>query len=44
VPVRIEPGWLVVAGAGLLVLEVVVLAGQSVLVDRYAPVSLRMGE
>jgi putative ABC transport system permease protein len=44
VPVRVEPGWLVVAGLGLLVLEVVVLAGQSVLADRGAPRLLRMGE
>jgi hypothetical protein len=44
VPVRIEPSWLVVAGLGLLVLEVGVLAGQSVLADRGAPRLLRMGE
>jgi putative ABC transport system permease protein len=44
VPVRIEPAWLAGAGLGLLVLELVVLAGQSTLADRYAPVLLRIGE
>ena len=44
VPVRIEPAWLVGAGAALLVLELVMLTGQSLLTDRYAPVLLRMGE
>jgi putative ABC transport system permease protein len=44
VPVRIEPVWLAGAGAGLLVLELVMLTGQSLLTDRYAPVMLRIGE
>jgi hypothetical protein len=44
VPVRIEPAWLAGAGAGLLVLELVLLTGQSLLTDRYAPALLRMGE
>ena len=44
VPVRVELVWLVGAGLGLLVLELVVLAGQSLLTDRYAAGSLRMGE
>jgi putative ABC transport system permease protein len=44
VPVRVEPGWLVVAGLGLLVLEVVLLVGQSLVADRGAPGLLRMGE
>jgi hypothetical protein len=40
----VEPGWLAAAGAGLLVLEVVVLAGQTMVTDRTAARSLRMGE
>jgi putative ABC transport system permease protein len=44
VPVRVELVWLVGAGLGLLVLELVVLAGQSLVTDRYAAGSLRMGE
>jgi putative ABC transport system permease protein len=44
VPVRVELVWLVGAGVGLLVLELVVLAGQSLVSDRFAAGSLRMGE
>jgi putative ABC transport system permease protein len=44
VPVRIEPEWLVPAGAGLLVLAVVVLTGQTLLTDRNAARFLRIGE
>ena len=44
VPVRIEPAWLVVAGVGLLLLEIVTLTGQTMLADRHAPRSLRMGD
>jgi putative ABC transport system permease protein len=44
VPVRIEPLWLVGVGAGLLVLAIVTLTGQTMLTDRNAPRSLRMGE
>jgi putative ABC transport system permease protein len=44
VPVRVEPVWLAGAGVGLLVLELVVLAGQALLADRHAPALLRMGE
>jgi putative ABC transport system permease protein len=44
VPVRIEPAWLVAVGAGLLVLAIVTLTGQTMLTGRRAPRSLRMGE
>ena len=44
VPVRIEPVWLVVAVIGLLVLAVVTVAGQTMLTDRTAARSLRIGE
>jgi putative ABC transport system permease protein len=44
VPVQIEPLWLVAVGAGLLVLAIVTLTGQTMLTDRTAPRSLRMGE
>ncbi len=44
VPLRIEPAWLVAAGAGLLVLAMVTLTGQTMWTDRNAPRSLRMGE
>ena len=44
VPVQIEPLWLVAVGAGLLVLAIVTLTGQTLLTDRNAPRSLRMGE
>jgi putative ABC transport system permease protein len=44
VPVRIEPAWLLAAGAGLLVLAVATLTGQTMLTDRNAARSLRMGE
>jgi putative ABC transport system permease protein len=44
VAVEVEPVWLVLAGAGLVVLAVVVVAGQAVLSDRTAARSLRMGE
>jgi putative ABC transport system permease protein len=44
VPVQVEPLWLVAVGAGLLVLAIVGLTGQTVLTDRNAPRSLRMGE
>jgi putative ABC transport system permease protein len=44
VPVQIEPLWLVAVGAGLLILAIVTLTGQTMLTDRTAPRSLRMGE
>jgi hypothetical protein len=44
VPVRIEPGWLVAAGLGLLALELVLLTGQTMLADRNVARSLRIGE
>jgi putative ABC transport system permease protein len=44
VVVRVEPEWLVVAGAGLVVLAVATLMGQTMLTDRRAARSLRMGE
>jgi putative ABC transport system permease protein len=44
VPVQIEPAWLLAAGAGLLVLAIVTLTGQTMLTDRNSPRSLRMGE
>jgi putative ABC transport system permease protein len=44
VPVQIEPLWLVAVGAGLLILAIVTLTGQTALTDRSAPRSLRMGE
>jgi putative ABC transport system permease protein len=44
VAVRIEPAWLVVAVVALLVLAVVTLAGQTMLTDRTAARSLRIGE
>jgi hypothetical protein len=42
--VRVEPDWLVVAGAGLVVLAVLTLLGQTILTGRTAARSLRMGE
>jgi putative ABC transport system permease protein len=44
VAVRVEPEWLVVAGAGLVVLALLTLSGQTMLTDRTAARSLRMGE
>ncbi len=44
VPVRVEPVWLVVAGVGLVVLVLVTVAGQTMLTDRTAARSLRIGE
>ncbi len=44
VAVRIEPEWLVVAGVGLVVLALVTVAGQTLLTDRTAARSLRIGE
>jgi putative ABC transport system permease protein len=44
VAVRIEPQWLVIAGAGLIVLALLTLSGQTMLTDRTAAGSLRMGE
>jgi len=44
VPVRVEPEWLASAGAGLVVLAVLTLTGQTMLTDRTAASSLRMGE
>ncbi len=44
VPVQIEPVWLAVAGAALLVLAIATLTGQTMLTDRNAARSLRMGE
>jgi putative ABC transport system permease protein len=44
VAVRIEPAWLVVAVVALLVLAVVTVAGQTMLTDRTAARSLRIGE
>jgi putative ABC transport system permease protein len=44
VPVRVEPVWLVAVGAGLLVLAIATLTGQTMLTDRTAPRSLRIGE
>ncbi len=44
VTVRVEPEWLVVAGAGLVVLALLTLSGQTMLTDRTAARSLRMGE
>ncbi len=44
VAVRIEPEWLVLAGVGLVVLALVTLSGQTMLTDRTAARSLRMGE
>jgi putative ABC transport system permease protein len=44
VAVVVEPAWLVVAGVGLVVLAVVTVAGQTVLTDRGAARSLRIGE
>jgi putative ABC transport system permease protein len=44
VPVRVEPDWLVAAGAGLLVLALVTLTGQTMLTGRTAPRSLQMGD
>jgi putative ABC transport system permease protein len=44
VPVRIETNWLAAAGGGLLVLAVVTLIGQTMLTDRTAGRSLRIGE
>ncbi len=43
-PPQIEPGWLVVAGAGLLVLAVATLMGQAMLTDRTAARSVRIGD
>jgi putative ABC transport system permease protein len=44
VPVQIEPLWLVAVGAGLLVLAILTLTSQTMLTDRNAPRSLRLGE
>jgi putative ABC transport system permease protein len=44
VAVRIEPVWLVVAVVGLLVLTAATVAGQTMLTDRTAARSLRIGE
>jgi putative ABC transport system permease protein len=44
VPVGVQPEWLVVAGVGLVVLAVVTVAGQTMLTDRTAARSLRIGE
>jgi putative ABC transport system permease protein len=44
VPVQVEPEWLVVAGVGLVVLAVVTVAGQTLLTNRTAARSLRIGE
>jgi putative ABC transport system permease protein len=44
VAVRVEPEWLVAAGAGLIVLALLTLSGQTMLTDRTAARSLRMGE
>jgi putative ABC transport system permease protein len=44
VAVRVEPQWLVVAGVGLMVLALVTVAGQTMLTDRTAARSLRIGE
>ncbi len=44
VPLRIEPEWLIVAAAGLVVLAGVTLIGQTMLTDRDAARSLRIGE
>ena len=44
VPVRVEPVWLVPAGAGLVVLAVVTLTGQTMLADRHTARFLRIGE
>jgi putative ABC transport system permease protein len=44
VAVRIEPQWLVIAGAGLVVLALLTLSGQTMLTDQTAALSLRMGE
>jgi putative ABC transport system permease protein len=44
VAVTVEPEWLVVAGAGLVVLAVATLLGQTMLTDRNAARSLRIGE
>jgi putative ABC transport system permease protein len=44
VAVRVEPQWLVTAGAGLIVLALLTLSGQTMLTERTAAVSLRMGE
>jgi hypothetical protein len=42
--VTVQPEWLVVAGAGLVVLAVATLLGQTMLTDRHAARSLRIGE
>jgi hypothetical protein len=44
VAVTVEPEWLVVAGAGLVVLAVATLLGQTMLTERTTARSLRMGE
>jgi putative ABC transport system permease protein len=44
VAVRVEPDWLAAAGAGLVVLALLTLSGQTMLTDRTAAGSLRMGE
>ncbi len=44
VPVRVDPAWLAAAGGGLVVLAIVILTGQTLLTDRNAARSLRMGE
>ncbi len=44
VQVQIQPFWLVIAGVGLLALAIATLTGQTMLTDRNAARSLRMGE
>jgi putative ABC transport system permease protein len=44
VAVTVEPEWLVVAGAGLVVLAVATLLGQTMLTERTTAPSLRIGE
>ena len=43
VPVRVEPVWLIATALGLLVLAMATLSVQTVLADRQAPRSLRIG-
>jgi hypothetical protein len=44
IPLQVQPEWLVAAGLGLVVLAVVTLLGQTMLADRNAARSLRIGE